>query len=259
MHFWKTLPSHLKGPSGILKNSSPTGMNIMWVIVFATVITKGKKEWRCKVVWCYAGCSTGPSEVTAVGKHMTHSLQHASKVNWVIVFLSPYLSPSLSRLCPAIVSCDWECFNDRNLVLLNSAAWSDADAKTFLELVVFPSGSPAPPLSPLLCSCIFSIFTSLHSFSFLPPPERWLSERESCVSASRCALNASCLCVMCPVIHPGLCYLVYTLTLFSLLNNPLSSTTPKCHSLHIKATTHPLSLPHPVSHIPLACHVSICL
>lgn len=101
-----------------------------------------------------------------MGKHVTRVLRHARTVTRAVVFLSSYLS-----FCPSsIVWCVREHFNDRNLVLLNSAAWSDTDAKTFLELVVFPSGSPAP-LSPPLYSCVFSIFTPLPSFPFLSPPQ----------------------------------------------------------------------------------------
>lgn len=102
-------------------------------------------------------------EVTAVGKDITHWLEHVGTVTCEIVFLSSYVSHSLCAASISIVLCNWEFFNDRNLVLLNSAACSDAGAKTFLELVVFSSGSPAllpPPLSTLGFSLFLLVLSS---------------------------------------------------------------------------------------------------
>lgn len=94
---------------------------------------KSEKTWDCK---------TGAVQVKSRGflrsvwwENTTYSLQHARMVS--IVSLLSYLFFCLSS--GAIVSCNQQRFNDRNLVLLNSVAWTDTDAKTFLELVVFPS------------------------------------------------------------------------------------------------------------------------
>lgn len=96
---------------------------------------KSEKKWDCK---------TGAVQVKSRGflrsvrwENTTYSLQHARMVTSTIVSLLSYLFFCLSS--GAIVSCNQQRFNDRNLVLLNSAAWTDTDAKTFLELVVFPS------------------------------------------------------------------------------------------------------------------------
>lgn len=83
-------------------------------------------------------------------------------VTSTIVSLLSYLFFCLGS--GAIVSCNQQRFNDRNLVLLNSAAWTDTDAKTFLELVVFPSWLLYSP-------SVFSIFTPIPSSSFPSPPQ----------------------------------------------------------------------------------------
>lgn len=81
--------------------------------------------------------------------------------------------------------------------MLNSTAWSDTDAKTFLELVVFPFGSPAP-LSPLL---VFSVFPPFHPLVLLNVIVKERVRREGrCVSMSQCVficLRAQCLCIDC--------------------------------------------------------------
>lgn len=210
---------------------------------------KGKEEWHFKIVWYHR---LRPFEVTVVGKFITHSLQNGRTVICAVVFLSSYLSLSVRALSPLSL-CDWEHFNDRNLVLLNSAAWSDTDAKTFQELVVFPSGSPAPLSPPLYSPCIFSVFTPLSSFSVLSPPlgecqrerER---KRSTCVSIyeSLCFCFPACSVfvlnvprkTICTVIQAGLHCTVHIPALFSLLNKPHHFTTPNYHSLHVKATTH---------------------
>lgn len=151
---------------------------------------KGKNKWCCKIVWCYTGWTTRPFEVTVVGKHITYSLQHARTVTCAIVSLLSYLS-----FCPSSVSIvSWEHFNDRNLVLLNSAAWSDTDAKTFLELVVFPSGSPEP-LSLLLYSSFFALLFTPYFFSGDCQREKEQEgEVDVCLFMSLCVFV--CLCYM---------------------------------------------------------------
>jgi len=80
----------------------------------------------------------------------------------VWLFPSRLICPSVPCSVP-IVPYRWEHFNDRNLVLLNSVAWTHLNAKTFLKLVDFPSW--------LLCSpCVSSFFTPFPSSSFLSPP-----------------------------------------------------------------------------------------
>lgn len=110
-----------------------------------------------------------------MGKDLTHRLQHVRSVTCAILFHSPYHSLSVS-VC--IVLRNWEHFNDRNpdflsffrsfffFFFLNSAAWSDTDAKTFLELALFPSGRPAHSS---LLSSIFNhpLFFPSKSFTLL--------------------------------------------------------------------------------------------
>lgn len=96
-------------------------------------------------------------------KHITHSSQHARTVTCAI-FSPLLLSLSLSPLSRAIESISMTGI----LFCWIARAWSDTDAKTFLKLVVFPSGSPAP-LSLLLYSCVFSLLPSrlFHSSALL--------------------------------------------------------------------------------------------
>lgn len=86
-----------------------------------------------------------------MGKDLTHRLQHVRTVTWAIVFHSPYHSLSLSRLhCfVKLRAFQWQ---ESNFFFFEKQSWSDKDAKTFLELAVFPSGRPAHS------SLLFSIF-----------------------------------------------------------------------------------------------------
>lgn len=125
-----------------------------------TVITKERKSEAAKLLL------HRPFEVTMVGKHITHSVQHARMVTCTIVSLFVLSIFFFCLSSVAIVSCNSEHFNDRNLVLFSSADWADIDAKTFLELVVFPSWLRY--FTVLLLS-LFSL--PVPSSSFLNPPE----------------------------------------------------------------------------------------
>lgn len=94
-----------------------------------------------------------------MGKDLTHRLQHVRPATCVIVFHSPYHSLSLSRLHCFVELRAFQWQESSFFFFLNSAAWSDTDARTFLELAAFPSGRPAHS------SLLFSIF----NHPLLPP------------------------------------------------------------------------------------------
>lgn len=187
-------------------------------------------------------------------ENTTYSLQHARMVTGTIVSLLSYLFFCLSS--GAIVSCNQQRFNDRNLVLLNSAAWADTDAKTFLELVVFPSW------------LLYFTLLLFSLFSLLFPPHLSLvllkvtvnvrdTERENASGMDRfilkfCSLLSfflACLCVrvlnaqrkaVYSAVQSGLRNTMYIPVMFSLLNKPRHFTTPNYHSLHVKVSIHSL-------------------
>lgn len=77
-----------------------------------------------------------------MGKDQTHRLQHVRTATCAIIFHSPYHSLSMSRLhCfVELRAFQWQESRFFFFFFLNSTAWSDTDARTFLELAAFPSG-----------------------------------------------------------------------------------------------------------------------
>lgn len=77
-----------------------------------------------------------------MGKDLTHTLQHVRTATCAIIFHSPYHSLSMSRLhCfVELRAFQWQESRFFFFFFLNSTAWSDTDARTFLELAAFPSG-----------------------------------------------------------------------------------------------------------------------
>lgn len=82
-----------------------------------------------------------------MAKDTTHRLLSET---WAIVLPSPYRSLSMPSLhCfVELRAFQWQ----ESRFFFNSTAWSGTDAKTFLELAVFPSGRPAHS------AVVFSIF-----------------------------------------------------------------------------------------------------
>lgn len=149
--------------------------------------------WNCAVV--AQACSTRPFEVTVVGK--THyTFITACKDG----DLRDFFPPSLISLSVSIVSCDWEHFNDRNLVLLNSAGLVGHRCQDIPEAGSLSFWQPCTSVSSALLLRFLS--SSLSSFSLLGPPQgdcQWERERarKGFFDVFVC-LRARRLCVDCP-------------------------------------------------------------
>lgn len=195
-----------------------------------------------------------------------YSMRQRWSVQWL---LSCLISVSVPR-SGSIVSCHHEDFSDGNLVLVwkTVVTWTGTVCSTLLKLVRFSFGSSAV-LVFLISAYPFCFYFYFHHV--VPRiPSRRLSEREKrertrrggdkyhimscsfyyCLCGTWREKNKKGFCIQsrhrcapCP----------------SLVFASRTSRTALQHLVTaVSATTRSLILLHPGSHIPLACHVSIC-
>ena len=158
-------------------------------------ITKVRKNDAVKLCGRCAGLQHQAFWGHGGGKNTLH-IHHSMQGRWPARLFPPF---SYLSLCPgsvSIVSCDWEHFNDRNLVLLNSAGLVGHRCQDIPEAGSLSFWQPCTSVSSALLLRFLS--SSLSSFSLLGPPQgdyQRERERESKKGSYMCLHEWLCFCL----------------------------------------------------------------